>query len=276
MFELPEMITLATQINETLSGKTIRRGVLGNSPHKFVWYNRAHDDFEQLTQAKTIGEAMVKGRWLFIHLEPGYVLVLGEFGGKVLYHSPDSTVPEKYHLYLTFEDDSFFTATTQMWGAVELYEKGKEFTGKYVKDMKTTPVEADFTYPYFCDLIDTLVQEGKKSAKGLLTQDQIIPGLGNAIAQDILFKAGLHPKHPVNDMNEDQRQKLYNQIIETVNEVIDKGGRNDELDLFNNPGRYVRLMDKNSVRNPCPQCGGKVEKMQYLGGACYVCPVCQK
>ena len=142
--------------------------------------------------------------------------------------------------------------------------------------MKTTPVEVDFTYPYFSTLIDGLTQEGKKSVKGLLTQDQTIPGLGNAIAQDILFKAGLHPRHPVNDLTEEEKQRLFNQIIETVNAVIEKGGRNDEHDLYNNPGQYVRLMDKHSVNNPCPQCGGKVEKMQYLGGACYVCSICQK
>ena len=41
MFELPEFITLARQIDETLCGKTISGGSLGNSPHKFVWYNRA-------------------------------------------------------------------------------------------------------------------------------------------------------------------------------------------------------------------------------------------
>ena len=276
MFELPEMTILTRQMNETMTGKTIRQGVLGNSPHKFVWYNRTHEEFERLTKARKVGEASVKGRWLFLGLDPGYVLVLGEFGGRVLYHPPDSAVPAKYHLYLSFEDDSFFTATTQMWGAVELYEKSKEYSGKYVKDMKTTPVEADFTYPYFCSLVDTLSREGKKTAKGLLTQDQTIPGLGNAIAQDILFKAGLHPKHPVTEMNDEQKKQLYTQIIETIHEIIEKGGRNDEHDLYNNPGQYVRLMDKNSVKNPCPQCGGKVEKIQYLGGACYVCPVCQK
>jgi formamidopyrimidine-DNA glycosylase len=58
--------------------------------------------------------------------------------------------------------------------------------------------------------------------------------------------------------------------------VIKKGGRYDEYDLFNQPGKYVRLMDKNAVGKPCPKCGGKIKKIQYLGGACYFCPVCQK
>lgn len=276
MFELPEFVTLANQVNETLKGKTIKRGILGNTPHKFVWYNRSHDEFEKLTKGKKIGEARAKGKWLFVPLNPGYVLLLGECGGKVLYHTPGSKLVEKYHLYITFEDDSFFTATTQMWGAMELYEKGKEQNRKYVEGMKITPIEAEFTYEYFGGLIDTLSEEGKKSVKGLLTQDQTIPGLGNAIAQDILFKASLHPKHLIDDLKESQRQKLYNAIIKTVNEVIKKGGRYDEYDLYNNPGKYIRIMDKNAVKHPCPQCGGKVEKMQYLGGTCYFCPNCQK
>lgn len=96
MFELPEFETLAGQINDTLKGKRIRRGSLGNSPHKFVWYNRSHDEFDRLTKGKTIGEAKTKGKWLFIPLEPGYVLLLGECGGKVLYHLPGSKTPEKW------------------------------------------------------------------------------------------------------------------------------------------------------------------------------------
>jgi formamidopyrimidine-DNA glycosylase len=115
----------------------------------------------------------------------------------------------------------------------------------------------------------------KRSVKGLLTQDQIIPGLGNAIAQDIMYEAHLHPRHPIDDLNPGQRQVLYDAIQDTVREVIAQGGRYDEVDLFNRPGGYVRLMDKNSAGHPCPECGTEIEKMQYLGGACYFCPNCQ-
>ena len=276
MFELPEFFVLAKQINSTLKGKTIRSGHLGNTPHKFVWYNRSHDEFEKLTRGKTIGKSWSKGRWLFVPVEPGYVLLLGECGGKVLYHSPGSKLPKKYHLYLIFEDDSFFTVTTQMWGAMELYEKGEEQNRQYVQGMRTTPIEPEFTLDYFSSLVDGLVAEKKRSVKGLLTQDQIIPGLGNAIAQDIMFRARLHPKHPIADLSEGQKRGLYDAILNTVKEVMEQGGRYDEFDLYNNRGGYVRLMDKNAAGNPCPECGSAIEKMQYLGGACYLCPGCQR
>jgi len=276
MFELPEFVTLAKQFNETLKGKVIEKGSLGNTPHKFVWYNRKPAEFAELTKGKTIGKARAQGKWLFVPLEPGYVLVLGECGGKVLYHPSGTEPPTKYHLCIVFEDDSSLTATTQMWGAMELYEKGKERARQYIKDMRTTPFEPEFTFEYLSALIDTVLRIEKTSAKGLLTQNQLIPGLGNAIAQDILFKARIHPRHSIDDLTKSQRRQLYNAIMKTVKQVIDRGGRYDEYDLYGNTGKYVRLMDKNAVERQCPECGRQIEKMQYLGGACYFCPNCQR
>ena len=275
MFELPELLTLAEQINHTLQGKVIQEGRLGNSPHKFVWYNRSPAEFSRLTKAKWIGEASVKGRFLFIPLEPGYVLTLGEFGGKLLFHPAGDKIPEKYHLYLGFEDGSSLTAFTQMWGAMELYEAGKELERQYVKDMRITPVDLEFTFDYFSNFIDELNQGEKRSAKSLLTQDQLLPGLGNAIAQDILFKAGLHPKHPLTEMGGSRKEILFQAIKSTVQSAADEGGRYDETDLFGNPGGYIRLMDSQTAGTPCPVCGTTIQKIQYLGGACYFCPNCQ-
>jgi formamidopyrimidine-DNA glycosylase len=275
MFELPEFTTLARQMNEALTGKTIRRGTLGNSPHKFVWYNRTHEEFESLTRGKCLGLARVRGRWLTLDLEPGYRLLLGECGGRVLYHAPGASLPEKYHLFLTFDDGSSLTAMTAMWGAMELYKAGKEEERQYIKDMRATPADPGFTCDYFSALIDELLQGEKRSVKSLLTQDQLIPGLGNAIAQDILFRARLHPRRSLADLDPGQRRDLYAAILDTVREVIEKGGRNDEVDLFGNPGGYVRIMDSRAAGKPCPECGAMVQKIQYLGGACYSCPKCQ-
>jgi formamidopyrimidine-DNA glycosylase len=275
MFELPEVITLARQLNESVAGKIIARGSLGNSPHKFVWYNRTAAEFAGLTEGKRVGQATVRGRWLSVSLQPGYVLLFGECGGRLLYHEPGEHLPDKYHLWLAFDDGSALTAFTQMWGAMELYEAGQELERQYVKDMRPTPVEPEFSFEYFAALTDSLLAGPKRSAKALLTQEQLIPGLGNAIAQDILFRARLHPKHAIADLSQAQRRALYDAITATVQEVIDQGGRSDEFDLYNRPGGYVRLMDSRAAGRPCPVCGTAVEKIQYLGGACYFCPSCQ-
>jgi formamidopyrimidine-DNA glycosylase len=161
---------------------------------------------------------------LFIPLEPGYTLIFGECGGKILFHPTGAQLPGKYHLYLEFTDGSFLTATTQMWGAMELYEQGRELERDYIKDMRPTPGESQFTQSYFNELIDELLEGKQRSVKSLLTQDQLIPGLGNASAQDIMFTAGLHPRHPLSELDGEQRAALYSVIIQTVEEITEQGG----------------------------------------------------
>jgi formamidopyrimidine-DNA glycosylase len=276
MFELPEFATLAKQINESLAGRTVQVGSLGSIAHKFVWYNRTPAEFEALTAGKRIGQAWARGKWLFTPLDPGYLLLFGECGGRMLFHPAGSPVRQQYHLCLAFQDGASFTATTQMWGAMELWEAGKEQERQYVKGMRTTPSEPAFTEDYFSALIDATLAGGKRSVKGLLTQEQLIPGLGNALAQDIMFRARLHPKHPIDDLSADQRRTLHAAIVGTVQEATALGGRYDEYDLYERSGGYARLMDSKSAGHPCPSCGHAIEKMAYLGGACYFCPICQK
>lgn len=71
MFKPPEFVTL--------SGNT-PSGNLGNTPHQFIWYNQTPVDFERLAAGKRIGKAWAKGKWLFIPLKPGYLLVFDECG----------------------------------------------------------------------------------------------------------------------------------------------------------------------------------------------------
>jgi formamidopyrimidine-DNA glycosylase len=141
--------------------------------------------------------------------------------------------------------------------------------------LRPTPVDAAFTREHLDRLIEEQ-GEAKRTAKGLLTQEQLIPGLGNALAQDILFRAGIGPKRPVTVLTPAERDALHAAIVGTVREAIELGGRDDEVDLFGRSGGYRRTMDARTVGRPCPRCGTAIVKLQYLGGACYLCPACQR
>ena len=52
MFELPERMIITNQMEQYITEKRIRHGQLDNTPHKFVWYNRKHDEFTALIPAK--------------------------------------------------------------------------------------------------------------------------------------------------------------------------------------------------------------------------------
>ncbi|NPV57504.1 MAG: hypothetical protein HPY76_12635 [Anaerolineae bacterium] len=194
MFEISECQVLTRQMNDAIAGKVVQTGKLSNSPHKFVWHNLSHQDFAAQTAGKTIGQARALGRWMLIPFEPGYVMVIGEWGGKLQFLPAGTPALSKYHFLVTFTDDSMLFGLTQMWGAAELYPAGQEQERQYIKDARPNSLDDAFTFGYFTQLIDELLRGAKRSVKSLLTQDQLIPGLGNSVAQDIMFRAGLHPR----------------------------------------------------------------------------------
>jgi len=128
--------------------------------------------------------------------------------------------------------------------------------------------------------MDAYPEKTAKGVKGFLVATGYVmadhlAGLGNAYVQDILFRAGIDPRRKVMNINAEQRRNLYDAIQTTLFQATELGGRQEESDLFGQPGRYIRLMDSHTAGQPCPTCRTPILKIAYLGGACYLCPKCQ-
>lgn len=93
--------------------------------------------------------------------------------------------------------------------------------------------------------------------------------------QDILFNAKIHPKRKVKTLSNKEKDKLYISIKSVLTEMIEKGGRDTEKDLFGNNGGYITKLSKNTAGKPCSNCGSKIKK-NYMGGSIYYCSKCQK
>jgi formamidopyrimidine-DNA glycosylase len=101
-------------------------------------------------------------------------------------------------------------------------------------------------------------------------------GLGNGCLQDILFNARIHPRRRVASLQPDEERALYDAMRDTLQRMVDGGGRDIERDLYGKPGGYLCQLNGRSNGTPCRRCGTHIEKIQYLGGASYFCPQCQR
>ena len=54
MLEIPESYVIANQLNNTIRGKKIKYVLANQSPHKFAWYHRNPDDYDELLSGKTV------------------------------------------------------------------------------------------------------------------------------------------------------------------------------------------------------------------------------
>ena len=272
MIEIPESITIALQLNETVRDKTIRRIIANASPHKFAFYHGDPVGYSALLAGKVIGESFGIGS--MIEITAGDRRIVFGDGANLRYDDDLSKIPSKHQLLLEFDDGSALVCTVQMYGSVLAFMEGTCDKKYYlVAKEKPQPLANAFNRAYF----DTLRMESpdKLSVKAFLATEQRIPGLGNGVLQDILFHAGIHPKRKMRTVTEIEFERLFRAIKDTLAEMTRMGGRDTEKDLFGNVGEYRTLLSKNTVGKPCPVCGTDIQKAAYMGGSIYWCPVCQ-
>jgi formamidopyrimidine-DNA glycosylase len=272
MLEIPESRVLAAQISQTLAGKTIIEAQAAASPHGFAWSRGDPAANDELLSGYTVMGAQSVGGQVEIAIGP--VCLLLHDGINARYFPPGSKLPQKHQLLLRFNDDSALICTVQMYGGMEAYEAGTNDNPYYlVACAKPDPLTEDFSESYFAALLRAAGP--KLSTKALLATEQRIPGLGNGCIQDILFKARLNPQTKLLDLREGDMLALYTSLKETLTAMTDGGGRDTEKDLFGQEGGYATLLSNKTYDQPCPACGGAIQRKSYLGGNIYFCPTCQ-
>lgn len=273
MIELPEAVTLASQIRKSFRGRRVVKVIAGSSPHRLAWFHGSPQDYPALLNGRTITGASSHGGLVEIEAE-GVTLLFGD-GVSLQRHEPAAKVPERHQLLLKFDDGSILTASVQMYGGLWAFRNGT-FTNPYyeVAKEKPSPVTDAFSSEYFSGFSAT-PEASKLSLKALLATEQRIPGLGNGVLQDILWNAGIHPRRKTGTLTPEEREGLFRAIRETLTEMTESGGRDTEKDLFGNPGGYATRMSRSTVGKPCPRCGGTIQRESYMGGTVTFCPECQ-
>lgn len=272
MLEIPEAFVIAGQIGGQLTGRRVVSAVAGASPHGFAWYHGDPAGYGALLAGRAVAGARPAAGMVEMVFE-GAGLVFCD-GASPRFLAPGAKRPKKHQLLLEFDDGSGLSCGVQMYGGMWAFPAGGFDNGYYdAARKKPSPLTDGFTFDSFSEIVSSA--EGKVSAKALLATQQRIPGLGNGVLQDILFRAGIHPKRKLSSFAPGDVEKLYTCVVEVLRAMAAAGGRDVEKDFFGNPGGYKTILSRLTVGRPCPVCGAEIRKEAYLGGAVYYCPVCQ-
>lgn len=270
MLELPETKILSEEICKNLIGKVVWVVLLPSKAHKFCWYNGEPEKYDGMIKESRIESSDGFGIYVEINFSNGYHMCVNDGVNARLVNEQE--IPRNYQLAIIFTDATALVFSVAMYGGIILYKDvfDSEF---YFKSKNAVNIFSDVFREHFDQL-----RAGCKtsmSAKAFVATEQRFPGIGNGCSQDILFKAGLHPKRKIGTFSEEDWERLYDSIRSVVKDMINKGGRDTEKDLFGNAGGYKVLMSKNSLASGCPVCGGEITKETFLGGSVYYCSKCQ-
>jgi len=208
------------------------------------------------------------GKHLLVSLEDGGGLVL-HFGmtGRLHWFGPDGDDPKHDRVRFDFRDGSHLAYVDQrLFGHVGLTDDADAF------------IEGERLGP---DALDGAVDPGtfaaavgskRTSIKAALTDQSVLAGIGNVYADEILFQAGVHPKAPVQGLDDATMQGLHGAMRRVLQTAVDRGAGSEAL--------FDRLPDGFLLRargagKACPRCGGEIRKEKISGRTGYYCPRCQ-
>src|SRR5207247_525042 len=255
MPELPEAETIASQLRARLLGATItecrigRADIVREGLTTLPWYRGA-----RLVSASRLGKSVVleadrSGETRYLVFELGMT-------GLLFFTLLDPSYRKHTHLTLSLSGP---VPALDYWNP-------RRFGRVYLVDQKGLRLFAarrfgrdplNVTWPEFREML--AARRGR--LKALLMHQQVIAGIGNIYANEILYRAKLHPDRIAGRLRTTTVKRLYETMRDVLQQAIADGG-SSVRDFFapdGTKGEYrKRHLIYNKAGQPCPACGGTI------------------
>jgi DNA-formamidopyrimidine glycosylase len=186
---------------------------------------------------------------------------------------PDKPVkPGKSPLAFRFvlDDGSGFDLTeagTQKRLAVYLVRDPLDVPG--VATLGPEPMSASFTSQVLAEIL-----AGRRTQiKGVLRDQHIIAGIGNAYSDEVLHAARMSPYKLAASFTPEEVDVLHKAIKETLADAVARSAGLAAKDLKGEKKTGLRVHGK--AGQPCPVCGDTIREVSFADSALQYCPTCQ-
>ncbi len=277
--EMPEATILARQMQAELVGRLVAGFELRGceSLQRMGFVNKDPNAFAQLV-GQRVESVVSRGNTILVKLTGRQNLILSpEYGGEILFYKNDLSLPTRYHFRLDLADGSALTVRIiTMGGIYASCEEGLTEHYMIKRDFAPgvpEPTDEALSPEAFADLLGGASRQLKSVLVG---KDAVVVGLSNSAFQDVIYRAGLHPKRKASDLSPDERRALYDAMRFVTTERLRLGGKAQFRDLYGHPGGYEVAMGPGMKGRQCPACGSAIQKLSLGGGDVFVCPGCQR
>jgi formamidopyrimidine-DNA glycosylase len=163
----------------------------------------------------------------------------------------------------------------RMFGWIRVIEDAKEIGEEKLGPEANNP--ETFTLEYF----KLILSKTKKPIKLLILDQEKLAGVGNIYANEALFRAGIMPARPANEISDDEAKNLRDAIIKVLNEAIKLKGTSDRDEAYRQiTGEKGSFQDFLKVYGKagqdCPGCEGKIKRINLGGRGTFFCEECQR
>lgn len=270
MPELPEVQALVEFLDERATGHAF--AALRVSAISAL---KTFDPPLSALEGERIGGVRRHGK--FVDLEAGGVHLVFHLAraGWLRWYDEAPTTPVKpgkspLALRVRLDDDSGFDLTeagTKKSLAVYVVRDPGEVPG--IARLGPDPTAADFTIDDFARIL-----EGRRTqVKGVLRDQSVFAGIGNAYSDEILHAAKMSPYALAAKLTREQVEQLYRALRDTLADAVAAASGRPPAELKDAKRRAMRVHGRTG--ETCEVCGDTIRQVIFADSTFQYCPGCQ-
>lgn len=270
MPELPEVEVVRRGLKDHVLGATIQQLTV-HHPRA----DRKAPGLQAMAEGATITAVRRRGKFLWLELGDGPCIVvhLGMSGQMLMKENEEHS---HRHLRISAQLDN----GTQLW-----FVDQRTF-GYWAPSLLEGDVPALMAHiaPDLLELTDTQLEQVVERLAGraveikrLLLNQEIVSGIGNIYADEMLWAAQIHPR--ATDLSVEDTRELLRHGQQVMLRALDQGGTSfDELYVnVNGESGYfaLHLEAYGQQDKPCSRCGTPIVRVSFTNRSSHLCPRCQ-
>jgi formamidopyrimidine-DNA glycosylase len=117
------------------------------------------------------------------------------------------------------------------------------------------------------------IRSRRGQLKGVLTDQEVLAGIGNAYSDEILHRAKLSPFAISDRLSEEAMTALFDATRSALKDAVDRSMGQGAASLKGE--KKSGLMVHNRTGLPCPVCGDVIREVSFADSSMQYCPTCQ-
>jgi formamidopyrimidine-DNA glycosylase len=245
--ELPE----AERARQTLESVLGRRVAAVDDHDTYVCRPHAPGEIADALVGHRLSRAHRRGKFLWVETDDGPVLGLHlGMSGKIVLEGEEPH-PLWDRFAVEFDDGTRFAL------------RDKRRLGRAILNPDFSHVGPDAA-SVSRDEFRRRIGAGHTAVKARLLDQGAISGIGNLLADQILWQARIAPTRSTGTLSADELDRLRRELRSAVRSAIRRGGAHT--------GEFIPARER---EGHCPRCGHPLEQGRIGGRTTYWCPVCQ-
>ncbi len=271
MPELPEVEALAEFLRERVVGRVVARVDVAA-----ISVLKTYDPPVTALAGLTVTSVSRHGKFLDLDVDGLHLITHLARAGWLRWKEQQPTAPAKpgkspLALRLHLDDGSGFDLTEQgTRKSLAVYVVREPSTVPGIARLGPDPLDPAFDQATLDGLLDA---HARTQMKGMLRDQSVIAGIGNAYSDEVLHVARMSPFKLAGSLDPDERATLHEAIVSTLTDAVDRSRGLEAAALKGEKKSGLRVHARAGL--PCPECGDLVREVSFADSSLQYCATCQ-